>query len=309
MFLRRLKNEDGPFTDDPVLALNRFTNVFRASDRVSQFLIRLQYKEEDPSEIFFKTLLFKIFNKIETYCYLENEMEGISYKDFSFDKYNDLLSKRMLEEKKAIYSAAYIMPSAGNFFGHKMKHTNHLALIEGAMSDGLHLRIQDAKSLEEVYTLLLSLPSIGSFLAFQYAIDLNYSSIIGFSEMDFVVAGPGAKNGISKCFNSIGDYSYEDVIRLMADEQESECERIGVTLPILGGRSLQLIDCQNIFCEVDKYLRATHPELSGLTGRTRIKQKYRPINTPIDFFFPPKWNITSKINMLCPIRLKEGIYL
>ena len=43
-------------------------------------------------------------------------------------------------------------------------------------------------------------PSLGSFLAFQFAIGLNYSELIGFSEMEFVVADPGARDGIRKCF-------------------------------------------------------------------------------------------------------------
>ena len=39
---------------------------------------------------------------------------------------------------------------------------------------------------------------------------------------------------------------------------------------------MQLIDCQNLFCEVDKYARHAHPEVRGISGRTRIKQSYRP---------------------------------
>ena len=41
----------------------------------------------------------------------------------------------------------------------------------------------------------------------------------------------------------------------------------------LGGkRSLQLIDFQNLFCEIGKYARVAHPEFAGASGRTRIKQ-------------------------------------
>ncbi|MCI0591377.1 MAG: hypothetical protein L0Y67_07235, partial [Gammaproteobacteria bacterium] len=39
LFMRRIKGERLPWTDDPVLAAYRFTNVYRASDRVSQYLI------------------------------------------------------------------------------------------------------------------------------------------------------------------------------------------------------------------------------------------------------------------------------
>ena len=297
VFTKRITDSIGPWTEDPVIAHNRFTNVFRASDRVSQYLIKLQYEEHDLEEIFFKTMLFKIFNKIETYQYLEKGLGKISCKSFSLEKYDQLLIRR--RKKNTIYSAAYIMPSAGSTFGYKFKHSNHLALLSKMMKDGLYNSIAKSKNLKEVFHLLLSYPSLGNFLAFQYAIDLNYSNLINFSEMDFVIAGPGAKNGILKCFTSLGDYSFEDTIKMMAENQEAECERLGIELPTLWGRKLQLIDCQNLFCEVDKYLRVTKPDIGGLSKRKRIKQKFIAPKGPLTFFFPPKWNLNNKINSPC----------
>lgn len=296
IFMRRLSDPYGPWTTDPVLRENRFTNIFRASDRVSQYLIGLQYNSgAGKKEIFFKTILFKIFNKIETYAYLEKELGNITSENFSVKRYSDLLTYRMAS-KHTIYSAAYIMPSAGSVFGFGYKHTNHLALIERMLKEQLDARVQDCKSLEEVFKLLLSYPSFGSFLAFQYTIDLNYSELINFSEMDFVIAGPGARNGIAKCFDSFGDYSFEDIIKWVTDEQESECNRLGLNLPTLWGRHLQLIDCQNLFCEVDKYLRVTMPELNGNSGRSRIKQKFNIAKPQFKLFFPPKWNINESLS-------------
>lgn len=86
VFTKRITDSIGPWTEDPVIAHNRFTNVFRASDRVSQYLIKLQYEEQDLEEIFFKTMLFKIFNKIETYQYLEKGLGKISCKSFSLQR-------------------------------------------------------------------------------------------------------------------------------------------------------------------------------------------------------------------------------
>ena len=98
-----------------------------------------------------------------------------------------------------IYSAAYIMPSAGSM-GHERKHSNHLALLERMMRDGLPGKIASASDMQHGFELLLSYPSLGDFLAYQYITDINYSELTQFSEMEFVVAGPGALDGISKCF-------------------------------------------------------------------------------------------------------------
>jgi hypothetical protein len=307
IFMKRLDNPMGPWTNDTVISNHRFTNVFRAADRVSQYLIRLQYDEADKKEIFFKTMLFKIFNKIETYRCLEQNIGYIDSGSYNFTQYDSILTTE-LAKKNTIYSAAYIMPSAGSVFHHKFKHSNHLALIKRMMDEHLYEKIQDCKSLREVYNLILTYPSIGSFLGFQYTIDLNYSEIIDFSEMDFVVAGPGAKNGVIKCFSSMGDYSFEDIIKLMAEDQAKEFERLEIDQALLFGRSLQLIDCQNLFCEVDKYLRVTDPDVSGVTDRKRIKQKYSMAKSPYPLFFPPKWNINDKIKQKWQQKATEGIF-
>lgn len=307
VFVDRLSNPTGPWTSDDVICKHRFTNVFRASDRVSQYLIGLQYDSTDYQEIFFKTILFKIFNKIETYQSLEEKIGSIDIKSFKFRDY-DLILKEELKRKTAIYSASYIMPSAGSTFGHTLKHTNHLALIQKMINDNLFQKVMDCSSLSEVYELLLTYPSIGNFLAFQYTIDLNYSNLINFSEMDFVVAGPGAKNGIKKCFSSLGDYSFEDVIKMMAEIQLEEFDRLEIEHPNLWGRELQLIDCQNLFCEVDKYLRVTNPEVIGVTDRKRIKQKFSVAKPQYKLFFPPKWNINEKIDIQWRQNQLEGIF-
>ena len=79
------------------------------------------------------------------------------------------------------------------------------------------------------------------------------------------------------------------------ERQEEEFLRLGLEFKTLWGRPLMLIDCQNIFCETDKYARVKHPDIKGLTGRSRIKQKFHPNPQKIDLWYPPKWGINDKI--------------
>ena len=148
-----------------------------------------------------------------------------------------------------------------------------------------------ARSLAELYGLLARVRSFGPFLAFQFAIDLNYSDLFGFSEMDFVVAGPGARDGIAKCFQDGASLEPEKVIRAVADTAEEWFAELGITFPSLWGRPLQLIDCQNLFCEVSKYSRVAHPDVQGVSGRTKIKQRYSPTNQPVEVGYPPMWGL------------------
>src|SRR6185295_602496 len=127
---------------------------------------------------------------------------------------------------------------------------------------------------------------------YQFVTDINYSELVDYSEMEFVVPGPGARDGLRKCFASFGGLSEADVIRLVADRQQLEFKRLGLSFKSLWGRPLHLIDCQNLFCEVDKYARVAHPEIRGRTGRTRIKQQFRPVGPLAQPVLPTKWNVS-----------------
>ena len=300
IFFNRMENKIFPWTDDEILKKFKFTNAYRASDRVIQCLIRnVIYREEDytPEDVCFRILLFKLFNKVETWEYLENNLGEISIKTYNFERYNRLLMQK-IENNERIYSAAYIMPSGKSCFGFDKKHQNNLKLLEHMMRTKLSKKIAKAKSLKELYEILLSYPTLGSFLAFQFAIDINYSELCDFSEMSFVVAGPGAKNGILKCFGNLKGFKYEDIIKYVSERQEEEFDKRNLEFKSLFGRRLQLIDCQNLFCETDKYARVAYPEICGLNDRKRIKQQYvnRNLET-IDYFYPPKWGVNDNITI------------
>ena len=66
-------------------------------------------------------------------------------------------------------------------------------------------------------------------------------------------------------------------------------ERINLDFNKIGDRPLQLIDCQNIFCELDKYCREKVPELKS--NRTKIKKKYVSKKEKIEYMYPPKWGV------------------
>ncbi len=298
VFFKRLAGEQPPWSSDAIINKHRFTNVYRASDRVSQYLIKnVIYNDnlpKSPKEIFFRIILFKLFNKIETWELLTSKLEALTYEEYNFERYNFVLNDAM-SKGKTIYSAAYIMPSGGSSFGFSRKHTNHLKLIELMFSQDSVERLSEASTMQQAFEILKQLPTLGDFLAYQLLIDINYSEIINFSESEFVVPGPGAKGGISKCFFDTGGLSDMEVIKLVTDRQEQEFLRLGLPFKNLWGRGLQLIDCQNLFCEVDKYARVKHPEIKGDSDRTRIKQIFKASSKPINFWFPPKWGINDNI--------------
>ena len=289
MFLRRLQGEPAPWTADSILGSYRFTNAYRASDRVSQSLLQdvIYSGSYECRDTVFRVLLFKIFNRTDTWLHLVDNVGQPTVATFDAAAYTAALD-RQFNSGARLYSGAYIMPAPQ--LGHERKHANHMALLERILGDGTINAITRASSLRDLYGELLAIPSFGSFLAYQYAVDLNYSRHFEFDEMEFVVAGPGALRGIEKCFADIRGHDPADVIRAMANSAEVYLADGPVEFRDLWGRPLQLIDCQNLFCEVDKYARVAHPGID--IGRPhRIKQTFRPDERPLRLGYPPKWGL------------------
>lgn len=302
IFFRKIyKTSDvnAQLTSDPILAEYKFTNAYRASDRVSQYLIRhVIYEEgipEDAENIFFRILLFKLFNKIETWEAIESEFGKVTLDRYSFYEFDSFLSARQ-DAGERNYSAAYIMPSARDVSGHSRKHSNHLKLLEWMLEKRFPDRLRQSASMADGFKVFITAPSLGPFLAYQFISDVNYSPITDYSEKEFVVAGPGALDGISKCFVNSKGVSAADIINHMTENQQKYFDDLSIDFDDLWGRELQLIDCQNLFCEISKYARIAFPDIGGISGRTRIKQKYRSNGQPSAPWYPPKWGINEKIS-------------
>ena len=297
MYLSRVAGKQEDSGPDPILTRHRFTNTYRAADRVSQYLIRnvIYSKHWQAEDLFFRIMMFKFFNKIETWEAFELGLGEIRWQPNRYEDYNGILNTR-IANKKAIYSGAYIMASGKSQFGNDRKHQNHLRVIEMMMSDHVPDRLMQQENFASVYRLLRQYPCIGPFVAYQFAIDLNYSPLLQFSENEFVEAGPGCLDGITKCFSDFGDFSANDIIHYMVDVQERAFSTFEIEFCNLWGRNLHLIDCQNVFCEVDKYARVAFPNMEGRSGRKRIKQLYSPSSNRLPKpFFPPKWNINAEV--------------
>jgi hypothetical protein len=296
IFHRRLAGMPGPWTDDPILKRFKFCNAYRASDRVSQYLIReVMYSPRGAAmkaeDTFLRVVLFRLFSKEATWEALEAATGGVSRATFDTAKLGSLLDG--LRRRQSIYTGAFIL-CAHDAYGQPTKHRNHLALVKDMFRRGrLGSSLGKAGSLRAVYEALLAWPLIGPFMAYQLAIDLNYTEHLSFSEDEFTVAGPGAMRGLKKVFSDFGDQPPAQLILRVVDRQEEEFARLGLEWQDLFGRRLHAIDCQGLFCETDKYARMAFPELKS--SRVRIKARFSPTPRSLELFYPPKWQINDRI--------------
>lgn len=292
IFEKRLVGQPSPWTDDPILQKYKFCNVFRATDRVSQYLIRdVCYRTEACSaeDRLFQIVAFRLFSKIETWdaarSFLGHSPTIDDLVDGSFTKALEYANNL----NGGLYTSAFIL-CATNAYGQPRKYLNHVELLRDMfVNHQLAEQLLTTSSLQEIYALLHTFPLMGDFMSYQTAIDLNYSSLINFSENDFTQPGPGALRGIAKVFENLGDYSPAEAIMWMVEQQSKQFARLGLLPATLFGRPLQAIDCQNLFCETDKYCREAVPELTS--ARTRIKTTYTTPKPMDKLFLPPKWKL------------------
>ncbi len=298
IYEKRLRGESQPWTADSILQQYKFTNPFRAADRVSQYLIRNVIYEPTasthPEEVVFRILLFKLFNSIPAWEYLRNLFDIPTWKTFDVTVYAQALSDAKNQGVK-VWNIAYVQ-NQNCFTNFPTKHERYLALIEHMMSDGVTAKLKAARTYADAFRVLQSYPLHGkSFIPMQHLTDLNYSEVIDFDEDDFIVPGPGALDGIQKCLGTLpAGITPSEFIRACADDQETFFAAVGEQpVRLMGKRRLHAIDCQNLFCETDKYARIAHPEFN-LT-RTEIKQALSPTGPLPPPFFPPKWALNGHV--------------
>jgi hypothetical protein len=263
IYTARREGKPSPWTTDSLLSQYKFTNVFREIDRESQACIRIANSGaslESFEEQFFRTILFKTFNLDSTWQLLTRGLnEEPRLKNCDLERYCWILSTTTTTiYSNASYGAYPQYDSEWKAIGltrEKSAEKYHLRVVQMMIERGIPAKALAAQSLDEIAALLQSFPRIGDFKAGQFALDLNYGQYLRLPVDDFVIAGPGARNGIGRCFSAHGQ-RYDEVIRLVCQYQD-ECSlaAVGETVPRLQSRAPAPMTVQNWFCEISKYLR------------------------------------------------------
>ena len=111
IFWGRYHNNPAPWTSDTILKSYKFTNVYRACDRVSQYLIKEVINQADEAlsgeDILLNIILFKVFNRIDTWEQIKKRHPAITVNNFNAETLSQLLTH--LREYGPIFNTAYIM--------------------------------------------------------------------------------------------------------------------------------------------------------------------------------------------------------
>lgn len=118
-FERRIAGKSYPWTDDPILQTYKFCNVYRAADRVSQYMIsEICYHNEPcaPEDRLFQIVAFRTFSKIETWrsvhAFLGHYPTLDDLGDGSFTKALNYAKQKMVDSTREHLFSALLMLTA-----------------------------------------------------------------------------------------------------------------------------------------------------------------------------------------------------
>jgi len=302
IFWNRFEGKPAPYTNDEILKQHKFTNVYRALDRASQYLLThviYNGNEYTAEEMFWRILIYKHFNLPSTWDLLIEEFGDIDSR-VSLGQISDYLVKK-IDEGHTLYSNAYMMTSAflsgntGKYCHLKAnkwrKHQYYFYIFERELIEGGKVsEIMAAKTMEEAFNIMSSVTSFGGFTTYQYIQDINYTNFVDWDDNSFCAAGPGTIRGIERCFNITGKADYQEIVKWVQNNFESLCDAYGIKFHSIANHMPTVPDLSNCFCETDKYLRGAGVETEGkkVAGK-RIKQVFKENNKKINYVFPDKW--------------------
>ncbi|THH30712.1 hypothetical protein EUX98_g3477 [Antrodiella citrinella] len=307
MHQHRLAGEDPPWSNDEIMNSFPFTNVFRVYDRTTQYILRnvIRKGSQDLEEMCFRVILFRLFNKLDTWEHME-ELLGtptLKWSEFDVETYDSVLSD-LAADGTALYCGCYISPAPP--FGWHKNHSNHLRLVQVMMDNKLPVELKGFKHLKDANGRLCLYPSIGAFIAQQYVhhalvlirlsssrfarhvnrllLDLNMTPHFKWSEREWAALGPGSSACLRKIFGpSVSRYEQE-ALQYLYESQMSHFTRLGIVknqVPRLCDArpaGVSSVDIEHSLCECEKYSRGRFPHIKGkrtVVGRPYVQNRER----------------------------------
>lgn len=182
-------------------------------------------------------------------------------------------------------------PTESQIGGHTA-HERHFRLLECMMKHDLPEQLREVDQLGDMCRRIQLFPSMGGFLGFQMALDLNMVPGLRRPE-DWAVPGPGAQSGLRHIFGKEVVGHYGKALEWLFEHQERLFKRAGVkkkdipaVLPSNPG--LTLVDLEHALCETHKYITIRLRGPGGYASRV-----YKPNSTPVTRVLPPRWKETA----------------
>src|SRR5580765_3232280 len=280
---RMVLGEPAPWTQDYVLRSYFFTNVYRELDKGTIFLIKNLLKLQDDKDLLFAIMVYRLFNDIDTFRFLMLRCKMTKYGAWDWERASRYLNAYENHGSRVFTDAFTVTGVKFGGFPDKIRNICWLIGNLQRQTPALLNALKSANSLKRVWQIFNDTQGFGRFLAYELAIDVNYSRLIAFSEDDWVNAGPGCKRGIQWIWGKRDPgRKWEDYISYLRARQGDFIQSIGRDeqwQSVYPGYPLTLRSIEHSLCEFQKYARARyHTNPDGTPSRTATR-KYVPAST------------------------------
>lgn len=290
-YKRTVLKEPPPWTADPILQENKFTNVFRDLDRgtvvyIKEILRKLDEPCEDMytrvKEVILNTQIYRLFLKYETWKRI-----GFIYLD-SYDEQWEQAKANLREMKtkgETIWHSAYFVN------GLKSANSNsetNADKVENAicLCDQFYQYLDDTAEfvlnhdMKDCLEHLSHFPAIGDFNVYEWLCDWGMAyrhvqnSFVTWTDDSYVNIGPGNKIGLDFIFDDKGNLNYHELNYYLRASWRHYMQRYGhyrrfiSQLPEWARQDINLRVIEHDTCELQKYLNVYYG-----TGQCKVKFK------------------------------------
>lgn len=238
-----------PWTDDPILASKKFTNVFRVLDPGTQFLLTDVFDPElSPRENLMRAFLYRHTGRVETWEALD--LVGLGYPTLLTLEKTRKFWKGYRDAGGKFFTNAYLVyPQSSTPGTDKIDSIIDLTarLFTPGSPDDIIPEWEKAETQKKRFQLLNRNKGVGDFMSMQVLTDWGYQCGED-HENEFLIPGPGSIKG-AKAIDP--NAKTMDVVK-----QVVEAVRGLPHCPQVGYRRPSLMDIgSNLLCEWSKYVR------------------------------------------------------
>ncbi len=263
IYLKRQRGEKWPWTDNGILRMGSFCNVFREDDRTTKWL-RENIREplrNDP-KVLFATVAFRWFNRITT---------GEIIKDLLLGEWDEKEARRRLQGVAPVVTGAYIIKTPVGYT--KMEGVLRCIHFFKPRVDH-YLACFPMQSLQRAHNELQAAVFLGNFMAYEIITDLRHTYLLeNAPDIDtWASFGPGAARGLGRMYHQdINKYK-----RTSTRDQKAMLELSRGLLEMSRDNMFwlwqwprwEMREVEHALCEYDKYERVR-------LGQGKLKRKYK----------------------------------
>ncbi|PRP88446.1 hypothetical protein PROFUN_03163 [Planoprotostelium fungivorum] len=280
IYLKRAEGSPKPWTNDMILRKYRFSNVYRVTDKLSQFIIAHIISHPstgrfDIEDQVFRILLFRLFNSVTCadldvinsrqsiiWKFIEFKLgRDITWETFDFLVFNNILTKaKEMGVLDADQNRVQLFCFKDNGrLGHNSDHANRLEFVKTMMVGDLVKKLTRCTTATDAHNLIQSFHKMDSHFAYQLLLDLSYTGLFDYSIDDFVVLRGTTRSILRRFYVGETKGIEKAILENIQKTQMNHFMRLGLDFNLVefGGviHVLQCSDIEHSLHQFERYVR------------------------------------------------------